>query len=144
MFGAQLLGAAAIKHTSKKRKDFRGKLDGTLWIQAAASSCATHTQLRTDGHVALPGKQGSTHVLLVSLQVAFPALLLLQGEQGPQWPVLYFVEGCCWGEHPGDHAQHCLDGLAELFPTDCLAIQLGCIHDRFTLLSSPQETCVTT
>lgn len=47
MFGAQLLGAAAIKHSSKKRKDFGGKLDGTLWIQAAASSCVTHTHTHT-------------------------------------------------------------------------------------------------
>lgn len=51
MFGVQLLRAAAIKRTSKKRKGFGGKL--ALFCMALCEfSCVTHTWLRADWHVA--------------------------------------------------------------------------------------------
>ena len=57
-----------------------------FWLLHPAVFMHTHVCLTADERVALPGKWGSMHMLLVSLQVAFPALLLLQAQWCPQWP----------------------------------------------------------
>lgn len=113
MFGTQLLGAAARNHSMKKRKEFGVGLNDTHFvnyifcIQPCSRTHAgtqTHTWLTADEHVALRGKWGSTHVLLVSLQAAFPALLLLHAQGVLTDPPPMLFGGLALREHPGDHA----------------------------------------
>lgn len=74
----------------------------------------------------------------------FPRIIASAGPGVLTDPIAGLGGGLALEEHRGDHAGDSLDGLAKLFPTDCLATEPVCIHDRFTLLSNPQETCVTT
>lgn len=136
MFGTQLLGAAAMKHTSKKRKDFGGKLDGTLWIQATESSCVTH--MTQSWWTCSPAWQANAPCVFPG---SFPCIIAPAGWAGSSLTSAVLCGGLVLREHPRDHAGHHLDGLAKLFPTDCLAIEPVCIHGRFTLLSSQQDTC---
>ena len=104
-----IIRSSSNKTQQQQRKEFGVGLNDTHFVNSGCciqpcSRTRTHSGLRPDEHVALPGKWGSTPVLLASLQVAFPALLLLQAQRGPHWPRCCTLWWLALGEHPGDHA----------------------------------------
>lgn len=106
----------------------------------------THTHVTHSWWTCSPAWQVRQHARAPRVSPgSFANIIAFSGPAGSSpTPLLRFVVCWCWENILEITQGDCLDGLAKLFPTDCLATEPVCIHDRFTLLSNPQEACVTT